>query len=88
MVSKPGLPIAPKVDQLGKDGFRVCWEAPPGLLSLARIRHDYKFYLHHNEGKGDIPIPDYSQVKGPTSDLCHVFKELDRKELHQVMVYV
>ena len=25
MVTKPGLPLTPKIDQLGKDGFRVCW---------------------------------------------------------------
>ena len=87
VVAKPPHPVAPKIDQLGKDGFRVCWSPPAGLLSLARIRHDYKFYLHHNEGK-DIQIMEYTQVKGPTSDLCHIFTGLNRKLLHKVLIYI
>ena len=88
MVTQPGSPIKPKIDKYSKDGFRVCWTAPPGLLSLARIRHDYKFFLHHNEGKPSIKLDKYSQVKGPTTDLCHIFNNLNRAELHKVYIYV
>jgi hypothetical protein len=56
VITKPDHPVAPIISNLGKDGFRVCWTAPAGMTSLASIRKNYQFFLHHNEGKGGIQI--------------------------------